>query len=190
MLVMYVVPLTILVVLNIAIGLTIHRARLHRHSIVANGYASSNEFTRTSQDFSRTASSYNEGPAMVINGSQSRRTRERIEENEQQNIAIMLMVVVMIFVLCNVLAMAGNILEELEFNAGDLIKISNLLVTLNSSVNLFIYCGFGRKFRREFKKLLGVSSRFESTNLRRCWTRNRDHECFNIDQNPTMSQQL
>ena len=75
MLVMYVVPLTILVVLNIAIGLTIHRARLHRHSIVANGYASSNEFTRTSQDFSRTASSYNEGPAMVINGSQSRRTR-------------------------------------------------------------------------------------------------------------------
>ena len=75
MLVMYVVPLTILVVLNIAIGLTIHRARLHRHSIVANGYASSNEFTRTSQDFSRTASSYNEGPGMVINGSQSRRTR-------------------------------------------------------------------------------------------------------------------
>ena len=75
MLVMYVVPLTILVVLNIAIGLTIHRARLHRHSIVANGYASSNEFTRTSQDFSRTASSYNEGPALVINGSQSRRTR-------------------------------------------------------------------------------------------------------------------
>ena len=75
MLVMYVVPLTILVVLNIAIGLTIHRARLHRHSIVANGYASSNEFTRTSQDFSRTASSYNEGPAMVLNGSQSRRTR-------------------------------------------------------------------------------------------------------------------
>ena len=40
-------------------------------------------------------------------------------------------------------------------------QISNLLVTLNSSVNLFIYCGFGRKFRREFKKLLGVSSRFE-----------------------------
>ena len=75
MLVMYVAPLTVLVGLNIAIGLTIHRARLHRHSIVANGYASSNEFTRTSQDFSRTASSYNEGPAMIINGSQSRRTR-------------------------------------------------------------------------------------------------------------------
>ena len=30
------------------------------------------------------------------------------------------------------------------------------MVTFNSSVNLFIYCGFGKKFRREFKKLLGL----------------------------------
>ena len=77
MLVMYVVPLTILVVLNIAIGLAIHRARLHRHSIVATGYSVSNDFTRSSQDFnfSRQASSYGDGPAIVLNGSQSRRTR-------------------------------------------------------------------------------------------------------------------
>lgn len=104
--------------------------------------------------------------------------RERLEENEQQNLAIMLMVVVLIFVICNALAMIANILDMLNFNAASLTKvswlasawdsqfalicctnlqISNLLVTLNSSVNLFIYCGFGRKFRRELKKLFGLN---------------------------------
>ena len=50
--------------------------------------------------------------------------RERLEENEQQNIAIMLMVVVMIFVMCNFLAMVANILEFLKIEAGDLIMVS------------------------------------------------------------------
>lgn len=49
--------------------------------------------------------------------------RDRLEENEQQNLAIMLMVVVLIFVLCNVLAMVSNILETLNFNAGALTKV-------------------------------------------------------------------
>jgi len=31
---------------------------------------------------------------------------------------------------------------------------SNLFVTLNSSINLFIYCAFGKKFRKELKDLL------------------------------------
>ena len=56
--------------------------------------------------------------------------RERLEENEQQNIAIMLMVVVMIFVLCNVLAMVVNILGFLQFNAGYLTKVRNYLFCL------------------------------------------------------------
>ena len=47
----------------------------------------------------------------------SRQYRERMEENEQQNLAIMLMAVVAIFVLCNVLAMVANILDALNFSA-------------------------------------------------------------------------
>ena len=49
--------------------------------------------------------------------------RERLEEREQQNLAIMLMVVVMIFVLCNVLAMLSNILDMLDFKAAALTKV-------------------------------------------------------------------
>ncbi len=40
-----------------------------------------------------------------------------MEESEQQNLAIMLMVVVIIFVLCNVLAMVSNILDAIDYNA-------------------------------------------------------------------------
>ena len=40
-----------------------------------------------------------------------------------------------------------------QISAAAMTQVSNLLVTLNSSVNLFIYCGFGGKFRRELKNL-------------------------------------
>ena len=40
------------------------------------------------------------------------------------------------------------------YNIPYLIQVSNLLVTVNSSVNLFIYCVFGTRFRNELKKLL------------------------------------
>jgi hypothetical protein len=39
MVVMYVVPFIILLVLNCRIGIEIHRARLRRHDIVANGHS-------------------------------------------------------------------------------------------------------------------------------------------------------
>ena len=75
-------------------------------------------------------------------------------EREQQTLAIMQMVVVLIFVLCNCLAMVSNILEAFKFEAVPLTQVSNLLVTTNSSVNIFVYCAFGKRFRSELKKLL------------------------------------
>ena len=33
-------------------------------------------------------------------------------------------------------------------------QVSNLLVTINSSVNLFVYCVFGERFRNELKKMI------------------------------------
>ena len=64
------------------------------------------------------------------------------------------MVVVVIFVLCNGLAMVSNMLDAFEVEAVPVTQISNLLVTINSSINLFIYCGFGEKFRSELKRLI------------------------------------
>ena len=63
------------------------------------------------------------------------------------------MVVVLVFVICNSLAMISNILELFEVCAVPVTIISNFLVTFNSSVNLCIYCAFGERFRNELKRL-------------------------------------
>ena len=46
-----------------------------------------------------------------------------MEENEQQNLAIMLMVVVSVFVICNILAMVINLLDVFGVNAGQLVVV-------------------------------------------------------------------
>ena len=84
--------------------------------------------------------------------------REEQLEKEQQSLAIMQMVVVLIFVLCNCLAMVSNILEAFKIEAVPLTQLSNLLVTINSSINLFVYCVFGKRFRQELKQLLKTIS--------------------------------
>ena len=76
MLVMYVAPFLLLVVLNIRIALTIHKARLHRHDIVANGYTTSNDLKDSPKTTSfSTLSKYgrHSGAGLDLNG--SRRTR-------------------------------------------------------------------------------------------------------------------
>lgn len=66
----------------------------------------------------------------------------------------MLLCVVTVFFICNILALVNNILEAFYgIINGQLVKISNLLVTINSSVNFIIYVIFGEKFKRLFLKL-------------------------------------
>ena len=64
------------------------------------------------------------------------------------------MVVVVIFVFCNVLAMVSNMLDAFKIEAVPVTQISNLLVTINSSINLFVYCAFGKQFRSELRNLI------------------------------------
>ena len=71
----------------------------------------------------------------------------------------MLMVVVIVFVFCNVLAMVSNMLDALKIDAVPVTQVSNLLVTINSSINLFIYCAFGKRFRKELGSLIKDSHR-------------------------------
>ena len=64
------------------------------------------------------------------------------------------MVVVVIFVFCNALAMVSNMLDAFKIEAVPVTQVSNLLVTINSSINLFIYCAFGKRFRSELRNLI------------------------------------
>lgn len=74
-------------------------------------------------------------------------------QKKEIGLAVMLLVVVSVFFLCNVLAFIINVLELLDITIDELTMSSNLLVTINSSVNFIIYCIFGQKFRKLFLKM-------------------------------------
>lgn len=81
------------------------------------------------------------------------RERQRLSRTEKREIglATMLFCVVIVFICCNILALLINIIEAFSGKIYDrLVKTSNLLVTINSSVNFIIYVIFGEKFKRIF----------------------------------------
>ncbi|KAG8186389.1 hypothetical protein JTE90_026807 [Oedothorax gibbosus] len=78
-----------------------------------------------------------------------RRTLSRKQEGEF-GLATMLLCVVCVFLACNILALLVNVVEYFDVFLPPLVWVSNLLVTVNSSVNFVIYCIFGRKFKRTF----------------------------------------
>ncbi|KAG8227500.1 hypothetical protein J437_LFUL002389 [Ladona fulva] len=84
------------------------------------------------------------------------RERQRLSRLQKKEIglATMLLIVVVVFFLCNLLALVNNVLESFYGIIVDqLVKTSNLLVTVNSSVNFIIYVTFGERFRRLFLKM-------------------------------------
>ncbi|XP_050442206.1 FMRFamide receptor [Adelges cooleyi] len=84
------------------------------------------------------------------------RERQRLSRLQKKEIglATMLLCVVVVFLLCNVWALISNIIEAFYgITVDELVKVSNLLVTINSSVNFVIYVIFGEKFKRLFFKL-------------------------------------
>ncbi|VDP16743.1 unnamed protein product [Soboliphyme baturini] len=86
-------------------------------------------------------------------GQDARQGARRRELAKEISTSVMLVGVVVVFLLCNTLALILNILEVTEayrffghlFDV--LVYISNVLVVLNSCVNIFIYCTFSEKFR-------------------------------------------
>ncbi|TRY67168.1 hypothetical protein TCAL_05489 [Tigriopus californicus] len=75
------------------------------------------------------------------------------QEKKEHNLAVMLLVVVFIFFICNILPLILNIIELFHKPNPQVIQVSNLLVTINSSVNILIYCIFGNKFKTIFLQI-------------------------------------
>ncbi|XP_030372787.1 FMRFamide receptor [Scaptodrosophila lebanonensis] len=81
------------------------------------------------------------------------RERQRLSRSEKREIglATMLLCVVVVFFMLNFLPLVLNISEAFyNFIDHKIAKISNLLITINSSVNFLIYIIFGEKFKRIF----------------------------------------
>lgn len=98
------------------------------------------------------------------------RERQRLSRLQRREIglATMLLCVVVVFFKCNLLPLVINIIESFNIatdpNFFDrMIKTSNLLVTINSSVNFIIYVIFGEKFKRLFLILFCSHRLFSGT---------------------------
>ncbi|XP_035705474.1 FMRFamide receptor isoform X2 [Folsomia candida] len=79
--------------------------------------------------------------------------RERAQlsklQKREMGLASMLLIVVVVFLMCNILPLVNNILESIwNVEVEKLIALSNFLVIFNSSVNFVIYCTCGERFRR------------------------------------------
>ena len=84
----------------------------------------------------------------------ARRSQLTSQEQKEHNLATMLLVVVLVFFVCNLLPLVVNILELIGMDHySPLANVSNTLVVVNSSVNILIYCIFGKKFRTVFLKI-------------------------------------
>lgn len=92
-----------------------------------------------------------------VRRAQAERARLSRVQRRELGLATMLLVVVLVFFLCNVLPLVTNAFEVFEGdefeNLDPLVKTSNLLVMINSSVNFVIYVIFGEKFKRVFLKM-------------------------------------
>ncbi|CAH0559343.1 unnamed protein product [Brassicogethes aeneus] len=102
---------------------------------------------------------------VTVYSNKERQLLSRLQKREI-GLATMLLCVVLVFFICNLLPLVINIIEIFELDPdidlGMMIFTSNLLVTINSSVNFIIYVIFGEKFKRLFLVLFCHNSLFNS----------------------------
>jgi hypothetical protein len=78
-------------------------------------------------------------------------------QSRENNVTIMLVSVVMVFIVCQVPALIYNMAYAINVKAVlmsegwmALSTLRNFLVNLNSAINFILYCALGQKFRRTF----------------------------------------
>lgn len=91
--------------------------------------------------------------------SQKQRRDMNVRQDRENNVTIMLVSVVVVFMICQIPALIYNV--AFAINVENVHKIyawqvlstvRNFMVTFNSAVNFILYCAFGQKFRRTFGK--------------------------------------
>ena len=95
----------------------------------------------------------------AVKKSQKQQKDMNVRQSRENNVTIMLVSVVIVFMMCQVPAAVYNVayaidLETVENRLGWLIlsPVRNFLVTFNSAINFLLYCAFGQKFRRIFMR--------------------------------------
>lgn len=130
---------------------------------------------------------------VAVRRSKQQRKDMNVRESRENNVTIMLVSVVMVFLVCQVPALIYNMAYAI-----DMLKISNslgwiflsnvrnFLVTLNSAINFILYCALGQKFRRTFVRTLcpclvnHLPGRFGSVTC-------NNHQRENMNQKPSIN---
>nr|KAG5695269.1 hypothetical protein BaRGS_028204 [Batillaria attramentaria] len=94
---------------------------------------------------------------LAVKRSQRQRKDMNVRQVRENNVTIMLVSVVMVFIVCQVPALIYNMAYAISMATvttspswGVLSTLRNFLVNLNSAVNFILYCALGQKFRRTF----------------------------------------
>lgn len=89
----------------------------------------------------------------AVKRSRQQQITMNVRQSRENNVTLMLVGVVVVFMICQVPALVYNIAysinENIEKNFGwrVLSSMRNFLVTFNSAINFILYCAFGQKFR-------------------------------------------
>lgn len=95
----------------------------------------------------------------AVKKSQQQQKDMNVRQSRENNVTIMLVSVVIVFMMCQVPAAVYNVAYAIDYQAVKhgfgwllLSTIRNFLVVLNSAINFLLYCAFGQKFRRVFMR--------------------------------------
>lgn len=92
----------------------------------------------------------------AVKRSQQQRKDMNVRQSRENNVTIMLVSVVMVFMICQLPALIYNVAFAVNgfvvhvYGWQILSTIRNFMVTFNSAINFILYCAFGQKFRRTF----------------------------------------
>ena len=112
---------------------------------------------------------------VAVRRSTRRRVRMGVASSARENnVTVMLVAVVVVFMVCQVPALVYNVAYavdrarvETDFRYQVLSHIRNFLVNVNSAVNFLLYCAIGRRFRRTLVRMLRRNSRHNVTSSNR-----------------------
>lgn len=142
---LYIGPLSVLLALNCKLICAIkYSKRRHREITVTGQYCNCMGYS---------SSSY------LSNTSSAR----QFTQHHENNATLVLIIIVLVFIVCETPEMIYRIITLMTRHIDHMAKtftkefrhtfmtVSELLMVINSSVNFFIYCAFGRRFRRVMK---------------------------------------
>lgn len=94
---------------------------------------------------------------LAVRRSQKQRKDMNVKQSRENNVTIMLVSVVIVFIICQVPALVYNLAYAIDrqhvmtnSSYQVLSTLRNFLVTFNSAINFLLYCALGQKFRRIF----------------------------------------